>query len=136
MLLTFCKDEFKDGIIVGTKQQTIRADKSKRWKVGQTIHFWRGNPRNIRKGKLNNPHPFGTGKVSAMSEILMSFDEGILQVVIDDELLSRKQIHELVKADGFKNQIDFIHHFFPNADDGFFEGSVIHWKHNECNFYN
>jgi len=52
MLLTFSRTTFRDRIRSGIKVHTIRDDKTNRWKVGNKIHFWLGNPRNTR-GKTN-----------------------------------------------------------------------------------
>lgn len=58
MLLTFSKPQFKNLILDGTKIHTIRLDKTNRWKKGMKIHFWMGNPRNVK----NNPHQFEIGR--------------------------------------------------------------------------
>jgi hypothetical protein len=55
MLLTFTNPKFEKLIKERIKIHTIRADKRNRWQVGTKIHFWRGNPRNIR-AKENHIH--------------------------------------------------------------------------------
>lgn len=61
MLLTFSKIQFIDRIISGQKVHTIRDDKFNRWKVGNKIHFWFGNPRNTR-GKIK-PFQFAINNI-------------------------------------------------------------------------
>ena len=67
MLLTFSKPKFESLIKDEVKIHTIRADKGNRWKVGTKIHFWLGNPRNIR-AKVP-PKAFGYGYVKEIKEI-------------------------------------------------------------------
>jgi len=73
MLLTFTKPQFKDLIKQGIKQHTIREDKNNRWKVGNSIQFWLGNPRNVHA--KNKPHQFGNGICSRVETIRMYFHE-------------------------------------------------------------
>ena len=57
MILTFSSPDFVEAITAGTKIHTIRLDKTLRWKAGNKIQFWKGNPRNVK----SNPYQFGTG---------------------------------------------------------------------------
>lgn len=59
MILTF-KEQFVDKIKSGQKVTTI--SKAGRWKVGDKIHFWKDNPRNVKQ----NPYSFGVGKVKTV----------------------------------------------------------------------
>ena len=67
MLLTFMKPKFEGLIKENIKQHTIRADKSSRWKVGNSIQFWNGNPRNVPA--KHKPYQFGTGVCSRIEKI-------------------------------------------------------------------
>lgn len=104
MLLTFTKTQFKDLIKQGIKQHTIRADKHNRWKVGNKIHFWIGNPRNTR-GK-NKPYQFGEGICSRVETIKMTFsipeDWQIDEVKIGEDIILKTddELNALAVNDG------------------------------------
>jgi hypothetical protein len=65
VILTFSRDSFKDAILAGRKKTTIRKDPFNRWHKGVFIHFWRGNPRNVKA----NPYEFARGHVVEISSI-------------------------------------------------------------------
>lgn len=130
MLLTFTKTQFKDLIKQGIKQHTIRADKHNRWKVGNKIHFWIGNPRNTR-GK-NKPYQFGEGICSRVETIKMTFsipeDWQIDEVKIGEDIILKTddELNALAVNDGFENWSQ-MKLWFDN-EDKMFAGKIIFWK--------
>lgn len=130
MLLTFSKPEFMTLIKEGVKVHTIRGDYHDRWKVGNKIHFWFGNPRNTR-GKMK-PYQFGVGEVSRVEKIRIDF--GILQewqndvVFIGDDirLNTEDELNALAVNDGFDNWLQMKQWFFNL--DGQYLGKIIFWK--------
>ena len=105
------------------KVHTIRADKKNRWKVGDKIHmvvFNRTKNRFqfapvlevklIQKIKINNKSYISTDNL---------FDE---TVFIDDRILTRDELKQLVLNDGFESIEQFFEWF--NED---FTGKIIHW---------
>lgn len=125
MLLTFSKDTFKDQIKAGQKIHTIRVDKSKRWKPGMKIHFWSGNPRNVKA----NPYPFGEDKCVSVQEIKIVrspyIDRTAVQVWVDNKQLSEEEKIQLAQNDGLTLE-QFRLWFVPPAYPEF-SGRIIHW---------
>ena len=134
MLLTFTKPEFEDLIKDGIKKHTIRADKGNRWKVGNSIQFWRGNPRNTR-GKVK-PRQFGTGVASRVETIRMDFaiaeDWQMDSVRIGDDIYLSKleELNALAENDGFENWSE-MREWFDNDSRQFF-GKIIFWNYDNC----
>ena len=125
MILSF-KEQFVEKILNGTKIHTIREDKNNRWKSGMKIHFWKGNPRNVK----NDSYHFAIGVVSKVVpiEIHWSKDKRGLQWIDIDGKTQRwsKDLHELkefVQNDGFDSIKDFLAWF---NDD--FEGKLIYFE--------
>ena len=130
MLLTFTKPQFKDLIKQGIKQHTIREDKNNRWKVGNSIQFWMGNPRNVHA--KNKPHQFGTGVCSRVETIRMDFampedwQEDVVYIGENIKLKTLDELNALAVNDGFENWSQ-MKHWFVNQDMQFF-GKIIFWK--------
>lgn len=130
MLLAFTKPQFKDLIKQGIKQHTIREDKNSRWKVGNSIQFWMGNPRNIHA--KNKPHQFGTGVCSRVETIRMDFaipedwQEDVVYIGENIKLKTLDELNALAVNDGFENWSQ-MKHWFANQDMQFF-GKIIFWK--------
>lgn len=120
MLLTFTKPKFEALIKENIKKHTIRADKTNRWKVGNTIQFWNGNPRNVHA--KNKPHQFGNGVCERIShiEIYPSKNEIIIEgyKYNNTEVLSKIAIN-----DGFENWEEMKTFFTED-----FVGKMIFWK--------
>jgi len=137
MLLTFTKPEFEDLIKDGIKKHTIRADKGNRWKVGNSIQFWRGNPRNAR-GKIK-PKQFGTGTASRVETIRMDFqsdpffDNPDTVWIGDDRFDKIEELNALAVNDGFNNWYE-MRIWFENSD-GQFLGKIIFWNYDKCVWY-
>lgn len=133
MLLTFSKTEFRDRIRSGIKVHTIRDDKHNRWKVGNKIHFWLGNPRNTR-GKTK-PYQFGIGECSRVETIRMDFavpedwQNDIVYIGDDIILKSENELNALAENDGFDNWSQ-MKLWFDNPDKQYF-GKIIFWKNFE-----
>lgn len=133
MILTFSCDSFVESIINGIKVHTIRDDKQNRWKVGNKIHFWLGNPRNAR-GKTK-PYQFGIGEVSRVETIRMKFaiqedwQQDIVYIGNDIVLKSIDELNALAENDGFENWFQ-MKNWFDNEDKQYF-GKIIFWKNFE-----
>ena len=144
MLLTFMKPKFECLIKESIKEHTIRADKSNRWKVGNSIQFWNGNPRNVHA--KNKPYQFGTGVCSRIEKIEFywwkpenkelypnPFDdaenERYCDVYLNGEVLNTDMVEALAINDGFENSIEFFE-FFNDS----FVGKLIFWK--DCIWHN
>lgn len=113
MILSF-KPQFKQSILDGSKIHTIRADKTNRWKVGNTIHFATG----VRTSDYNC---FNKGVCVGVQKIQIRRCYG-KDVRIDGIGLSRGDIKNLAINDGFASVESFFDWF--NED---FEGKIIHW---------
>lgn len=122
MLLTFSKFQFVTLIRSGVKIHTIRLDRGKRWAKGVRIHFWKGNPRNVK----SNPYAFDHDKDVCVStqiiQIYHSPDGHHHSVAIDGRPLGHDEIEILAKNDGFSSSKEFFKWF---SDD--FTGKIIHW---------
>ena len=129
MLLTFTKPKFEGLIKENIKQHTIRADKNNRWKVGNSIQFWMGNPRNTHA--KTKPYQFGKGVCSRIETIFMSFQMSVDDfpdtVRIGETMLETKEeLHALAINDGFDNW-EQMRIFFEN-ENGCFSGKMIFWE--------
>ena len=127
MNLSF-QPQFKNRILGGTKIHTIRADKTDRWKVGNTIHFCTG----LRTKEYNC---FEIGECTRIDKIKIEHFEDFVNVYLNEWLLGEANHHglddiyqwnndllDLAKNDGFENLESFFEWF--NSD---FEGKLIHW---------
>jgi hypothetical protein len=129
MLLTFSKTTFETLIKEGVKVHTIRDDKHNRWKVGNSIQFWLGNPRNTRAA--NKPYQFGTGIVSRVDVIRMDFanledwQNDVVHIGENIKLKSQQELDALSVNDGFQNWAQ-MKQWFVNPD-GVYVGKIIFW---------
>jgi hypothetical protein len=121
MLLTFSKEEFIELISKGVKIHTIRSDIHNRWKAGNKIHFWFGNPRNTRGKK--KPFHFGLGEVSKVDKIVISKDSVYIG---EKKLYTEQELSELAVNDGFENWQQMKSWFIK--DNEIFKGKIIYWK--------
>ena len=124
MILTFSKSKFVRRIKLLIKIHTIREDKIDRWHKGRVIHFWSGNPRNIK----NHPYQFKNGMCVSTQKIEIEY-QGLEQngsvipvVKIDGKYLDYHTKVQLAIYDGFDSVKDFFEWF--NKD---FKGKLIHW---------
>ena len=118
MILTFSKQQFVDRIISGVKIHTIREDKTDRWKEGTKIHFWKGNPRNVKL----KPYPFGESICTKVVDIRIDLWRD--SVYADDHFLNLK---ELAVNDGFNNWVEMKSWFRQQGFEFFFEGKLIYF---------
>ena len=128
MILSFSEDKFKERILSGVKIHTIRTDRTERWKKGQIIHFWRGNPRNTKLEP--KPHQFHECNCRSVQDIRINFelDTHVISVQIDNRFISQDEILELAIADGFDSIEDMKDWFFKALDgENLFKGRLIHW---------
>ena len=126
MILTF-KPQFVEPIKNGTKIHTIREDKKGRWKPGTKIHFWNGNPRNVKA----KPHQFQSGICTDVESITLDFKNdnvffvGGIAIIKDIDKLDK-----FAKNDGFENWNLMKDWFFENYEGKkiFFRMRLIHFK--------
>ncbi len=120
MLLTFTKPKFEGLIKENIKQHTIRADKNNRWKVGNSIQFWNGNPRNVHA--KNKPHQFGSGVCSRILPIEINPFEN--EIIIEGYKYNNTEVLNTIAInDGFESWEE-MKTFFTE----YFEGKMIFWK--------
>lgn len=119
MLLTFSKESFVQQIIEGRKIHTIREDKHERWKVGMKIHFWKGNPRNIK----SNPYSFAEGVVTKIVSIKIDHRQLPPVIFVNGGALVPEEKELLARRDGFSGLKSFFTWF--NSD---FKGKIIYWE--------
>ena len=127
MLLTFTKPEFEGLIKKSIKLHTIREDKNNRWKVGNSIQFWMGNPRNVK----NHPYQFGVGVCSRVEKIAMNFqqhreDNPDTVEIGATTLRSMEELNAFAVKDGFTNWYDMSLFFGKHGER--FEGKIIFWE--------
>lgn len=120
MLLTFSNPKFERLIKENIKQHTIIADKTNRWKVGNLIQFWNGNPRNTRgKTKL---YQFGTGVCSRILPIEINPFKN--EIIIEGYKYNYTEIlNQIAVNDGFENWEE-MKTFFTEV----FVGKMIFWE--------
>jgi len=127
MLLTFGRDSFVESIKNGTKKHTIREDKTNRWKKGMNIHFWRGNPRNVK----SKPYQFGKGKCIHVAFIEIYPNVNIVKISHDginyDTFNKIDALDDLANNDGFMDW-EHMKEWF-NTD---FKGKMIFWGAFSC----
>ena len=105
-----------NAIDMRSKIHTIRKDKSKRWKIGNKIHFVINN----RTKKRLQFAP--VVNVKSIQQIFITPNSEIFRVNIDGKWLDDSQIEKLALNDGFESVADFFNWFSKD-----FVGKVIHW---------
>lgn len=129
MILSFSEDKFKERVLSGVKIHTIRIDRTERWKKGQIIHFWRGNPKDTKSDP--KPHQFHECNCRSVQDIRINFEldsNKFEYVQIDNRFISEQEILELAIADGFDSIEDMKDWFFKALDgETIFKGRLIHW---------
>lgn len=113
----------KTDLIAVAKIHTIRADPNNKWKKNNLIHF-------VINNRTKNRYQFAPViKVVSIQQIKIwySYNQknemwNIPNIIIDGKELTKSQIIELAKNDGFDTLEDFFNYF--NAD---FTGKIIHW---------
>ena len=109
------------------KWHTIRTDKKNRWKAGMDIHF-------VINNRTKNRYQFApiikcvsTQKIIIRYWYCKNTKLFVLpMVLIDNKILTEKQIETLAINDGFDNATEFFKYFNKN-----FEGKIIHWTNNK-----
>lgn len=129
MILTF-NPQFVEPIKAGTKIHTIRTDIKGRWKPGMKIHFWVGNPRNVKK----NPYQFQSGICTDVKEIIIDFNNNdilLIGIKINGCTLIEgiRKLDEFAQNDGFENWgklKEWFNSQIPRIK--FFKGKLIYFK--------
>ena len=119
MLLTFSKDQFVEKILTGDKIHSIREDKNNRWKIGMKIHFWRGNPRNVK----SNPYEFATSVVKDIQRIEIEPSINWVSLTGGYSCFGPDGLEIIAKNDGFSSWAE-MKKFFPEP----FVGKLIWWE--------
>ena len=127
MILSF-KQQFKQKILDGSKIHTIREDKPRRWKAGNSIQAATGV-------RTKNYDCFFEDSCKSTQKIIIEHFPGHVEIFIDGYIFGRAHHHglndiydwsncieELAKNDGFDNLRDFFKWF-----DSDFIGKIIHW---------
>ncbi|MEO7176738.1 MAG: hypothetical protein ABIV51_12530 [Saprospiraceae bacterium] len=129
MIISFSREAFVQAIMVGTKIHTLREDKHDRWKPGNKIHYYKGNPRNKHTG----PYTFGEGTCRGIQWVKLCNINGYLLAYFSDqnpkETESWNQFPDLIqlaKNDGFANVNSLMKWFVPKSLD-FWTGKIIHF---------
>lgn len=119
------EDSMKD---VTKKIHTIRRDKSKRWKVGNKIHFVINN-RTPKRYQFAPVVLVKSIQDITITEMLMTqtaycvvSNDKIFKVEIDGRILHKKEVEQLAINDGFESVDAFFEYF--NED---FKGRLINW---------
>jgi hypothetical protein len=126
MILTFSRSHFFNEINKGTKIHTIRLDKTNRWKAGNKIHFWYGNPRNVK----SNPYQFAFGKCTKVETIIIDFQIEIVAYG-NTKIYRFDELDVFAQNDGFENWDclkDWFYEKNQRLDHGIFEGKIIFWE--------
>ena len=118
------KKEFAAPIIAGTKRQTIRADRARHARVGETLQLFTGmRTKHCRK--------IGTATCAGIVPIWLDFDCDRVQVG-SDTMLELPRLNAFAVRDGFK---DFaaMRTFWENEHDlgKPWSGYMIQWTHFE-----
>jgi len=125
MILTFSKQQFVDRILDGTKIHTIREDKTRRWKPGMRIQFWKGNPRN----KRNDPYQFTFGRCLNVESITLDFSNDTVLFTDKTIIQDYKALDQFAVNDGFDNW-DYMKYWFYDTYKGtntVFQMRLIHF---------
>lgn len=122
MILTF-NPQFIEPIKAGTKIHTIRTDIKGSWKPGMKIHFWVGNPRNVKE----NPYLFQSGICTKVENINIDFiiDEVIFK---DYDIWESYKLDMFAQNDGFEDWEELKKWFADREHRYFFSGKLIHFK--------
>lgn len=129
MLLTFSKEKFYSDIMAGRKIHTIRTDKNRRWKKGNKIHFWLGNPRNTNRKPP--PKQFKLAQCKSVEQIIIRKEQDIklyphgMSIKIMGQALINKEIELLAFNDGLEIN-EFREWFLPGMQVEY-KGRIIHW---------
>jgi len=120
---TIIFDENFQVIKVTPKIHTIREDKKDNWKPGRQIHFVINN-RTAKREQFGPVMPCISTQTININWGYNKEDEQFneLMVLVDGNELTKTQIDELAKNDGFDSTEDFLKYFNKN-----FTGKLIHW---------
>lgn len=130
MILTYSNEKLKYAILAGFKIHTFRTDKSNRWKQGNTIQHWLGNPRNVKQKP--KPHEFGkrvkhihvctgTQKVK-----IYLYHKKRDVIIIDGKRISDTQFDHIAINDGFTTWGE-MRGWILNMYGRKWSGKIIHW---------
>jgi hypothetical protein len=112
---------FIDKIMSGEKTQTIRKERKKPIKIGDTLYLYTGL--RTKKARL-----LKKVRCSKVREIYIDYDT--YDIWLDgDEYLNKPTYMPFILADGFAGKNDFFDFFLQKYDyESFFDGVVIYWE--------
>ncbi len=124
MILSYTLPGAEENILAGIKIHTFRKDRVNRWKPGYEIHHAINNRTPLYKCFLKN-------KCTATQQALIVLLDGpqgqYLSITIDRRRLSREEVAQCAKNDGFANEAEMIAWFFKDASITMWSGKLIHW---------
>jgi len=125
--------QFADAITGGTKRQTVRGYRRRNPRPGERLQLYTGLCRRTCR-KLIEKDPICQRVDEIEIEISSAISAKIASIVINGIPLSKKEIEDFARADGFKNgplgwtAVHAMGSFFKkNHGFGTFNGVVIHW---------
>lgn len=127
MILKFNDERFKERILGGLKIHTLRTDRTERWKKGQKIHFWLGDPKDMKV--TPKPHQFHEANCSSVQKVEITFSDSEqfpMSVIVDNVYLNGAEMEELALSDGFDDLGHMAEWFMDYTPKGF-KGRLIHW---------
>jgi hypothetical protein len=113
MLLGF-KPRFVDPILLGTKVFTLRNKRKNQPKIGETLFMYTGL-RTSNTRKISDKE-----KLMSTQEVLIyiarsSTKEISISITVDNKLLTREQVDQFVKYDGFVDRADFADYWIASS---------------------
>jgi hypothetical protein len=111
------KNPLPEKIKRGQKIHTLREDTKRRWREGMMIDFV--------EGSRYKPSVFLSEAVASIQEVKLSFIAScVFYVIIDGRELTRNEIQDLIRNDGFDSEADFRAFF---KDFLSIKLRLIHW---------
>ena len=109
------KKQFADSVKLGIKEQTIRKNGKRKYKVGDKLYLYTGL-------RTKGCKKLGEGKIKAVKSIYIDWN----LIVLDGEKLNNIQKYELSHLDGFNDTYE-LEKWFDKIHGLPFEGRLIKW---------
>ncbi len=113
MLLGF-KERFAEPILLGTKVFTLRNNRKNQPKIGETLFMYTGL-RTSECRKISDKE-----KLMSTQKVLIYITRGKekqidISITVDNKLLTREQVDQFVKYDGFVDRSDFAEYWITST---------------------